>query len=463
MNIYKPMLAQSREKPFDSPDWIFEAKWDGIRALVYVGETLSIKSRNGKEILHKFPELNEIKDLTSEVVLDGEIIVMNKGKVDFQLVAKRNLVERKHEIEDFRNRYPATLIVFDILEKQGKSLIDLPLLERKQILKKSLKEGIQVLKSPSIEGTGIAYFQSADKLGLEGVIAKRKNSTYQPGIRSNDWLKIKQVKICDCVIFGYTQGEGSRSKTFGSLILGLYDESEPVYIGKVGTGFSDSSLIEITNILKMEQIKEPWFTEKDIPHGTIWVQPNYVAVIGYQEFTKEGRLRAPRFQGLSNKNPTLSGLSQLKQQKFEEYIAKRDFSKTPEPIGEESISQSNSFVVQEHNARSTHWDFRLERKGVLVSWAVPKGIPKVPEQRRLAIQTEDHPLEYRNFEGIIPKGQYGAGTVEIWDKGFYVPVKWQKDKIEIFLAGDLLMGRYELIKMKEEKQWLLFKKKQTSI
>jgi DNA ligase D-like protein (predicted ligase)/DNA ligase D-like protein (predicted 3'-phosphoesterase) len=453
------MLAQSREKPFDSFDWIFEAKWDGIRALVYIGEILSIKSRNGKELLLKFPELIELKDLATEVVLDGEIIVMNKGKVDFQIVAKRNLVEKKLEIEDFQNRYPATLIVFDILEKQGKSLIDLPLMERKQILKKSVREGIHVLQSPSIERKGIDYFQAANKLGLEGIIAKRKTSTYQPGIRSNDWLKIKQVKICDCVSFGYTPGEGSRSKTFGSLILGLYDGSEPVYVGKVGTGFSDSSLIEIKDILKIEQVKEPWFTEEDIPKGSIWVQPNYVGVIGYQEYTKDGRLRAPRFQGLSNKNPTLSRLSQLKQRKFEEYIAKRDFSKTPEPIGEESISQGNSFVVQEHHARRTHWDFRLERKGVLVSWAVPKGIPSKLGQRRLAIQTEDHPLEYRNFEGIIPKGQYGAGTVEIWDKGFYVPVKWQKEKIEIILAGDLLNGRYELIKMKEEKQWLLFKKK----
>jgi DNA ligase D-like protein (predicted 3'-phosphoesterase) len=351
------------------------------------------------------------------------------------------------------------LIVFDILEKQGKSLIDLPLMERKLILKKSVMEGIHVLQSPSIEGKGIDYFQAANKLGLEGVIAKRKYSKYQPGIRSNDWLKIKQVKICNCVIFGYTPGEGSRSKTFGSLILGLYDESEPVYVGKVGTGFSDSSLIGISNILKMEQVEEAWFNEEDIPKGTIWVQPKYVAVIGYQEYTKDGRLRAPRFQRLSNKIPTLSRLSPLKQHKFEEYIAKRDFSKTSEPIGEESISQGNSFVVQEHHARRTHWDFRLERKGVLVSWAVPKGIPTELGQRRLAIQTEDHPLEYRNFEGIIPKGQYGAGTVEIWDKGFYVPVKWQKEKIEIFLAGELLNGRYELIKMKEEKQWLLFKKK----
>jgi DNA ligase D-like protein (predicted 3'-phosphoesterase) len=261
------------------------------------------------------------------------------------------------------------------------------------------------------------------------------------------------------VIFGYTPGEGSRSKTFSSLILGLYDENEPVYVGKVGTGFSDSSLIEIKDILKMEQVKEPWFNEEDIPKDTIWIQPNYVAVVGYQEYTKDGRLRASRFQGLSNMDPTLTKLSQLKQHTFDEYIAKRDFSRTPEPIGDESISQGNSFVVQEHHARRMHWDFRLERKGVLQSWAVPKGIPTEPRERRLAIQTEDHPLGYKDFEGIIPKGQYGAGTVEIWDKGFYVPVKWQREKIEIVLAGELLKGRYELIKMKEDKQWLLFKKK----
>lgn len=149
----------------------------------------------------------------------------------------------------------------------------------------------------------------------------------------------------------------------------------------------------------------------------------------------------------------------MKPIKLEEYYEKKDLSKTSEPMSDEAPRQGNSYVVQEHHARRAHWDFRLERDGVLRSWAVPKGIPTDSYERRLPIETEDHPLEYGGFEGIIPKGQYGAGTVEVWDRGFYVPVKWKRDKIEVVLAGERLKGRYELVKMKENKQWLLFRKR----
>ncbi len=117
-------------------------------------------------------------------------------------------------------------------------------------------------------------------------------------------------------------------------------------------------------------------------------------------------------------------------------------------------------MVQKHAATRLHYDLRLERDGVLVSWAVPKGIPE-PGDRRLAIKTEDHPLEYGGFEGTIPRGQYGAGSVEIWDRGFYVPVKWTDEKIELVIAGDRVKGRYELVRFEKagENEWLLFKKK----
>lgn len=124
----------------------------------------------------------------------------------------------------------------------------------------------------------------------------------------------------------------------------------------------------------------------------------------------------------------------------------------------------NVFVVQEHHARSLHYDFRLTREGVLKSWAVPKGVPEKPGVRRLAIQTEDHPLEYGEFEGIIPKGQYGAGTVKIWDKGNYDLKIWAEDKIEFFLKGKKLNGMYVLVKLKKssskparQKEWLIIK------
>jgi bifunctional non-homologous end joining protein LigD len=146
-------------------------------------------------------------------------------------------------------------------------------------------------------------------------------------------------------------------------------------------------------------------------------------------------------------------------QKLEQYTSKRDFDVTPEPTGEEIKEGERIFVVQEHHARRLHYDLRLQKEGVLKSWAVPKGVPEKPGEKRLAVETEDHPYDYSKFEGTIPKGQYGAGTVKIWDHGKFEPILWEQDKIEFILAGNRLKGRYVLAKYKRagEKQWLLLK------
>ncbi|HZD43608.1 MAG TPA: DNA polymerase ligase N-terminal domain-containing protein, partial [Methanomicrobiales archaeon] len=143
-----------------------------------------------------------------------------------------------------------------------------------------------------------------------------------------------------------------------------------------------------------------------------------------------------------------------------EYRSKRDFNKTKEPTGE-SVTDTggNRFVVQEHHASHLHYDFRLERGGVLKSWAVPKGVPEKKGVRHLAVETEDHPLDYITFAGTIPEGEYGAGTVSIWDSGTYETKVWEDDKIEFTLHGERLKGRYVLVRFKkaEEGGWLLFK------
>ncbi len=143
---------------------------------------------------------------------------------------------------------------------------------------------------------------------------------------------------------------------------------------------------------------------------------------------------------------------------LEEYWAKRDFSRTPEPRGNVGSSGGNTFVVQEHHASSLHWDLRLERDGVLKSWAVPKGPPELKGVRRLAIQTEDHPLEYVGFEGEIPQGGYGGGTVSVWDRGEYEAEKWREGEIIVCLEGGRLKGRYCMIELREQPgNWLLFR------
>jgi DNA ligase D-like protein (predicted 3'-phosphoesterase) len=169
----------------------------------------------------------------------------------------------------------------------------------------------------------------------------------------------------------------------------------------------------------------------------------------------------PRFRTLrADKTPRECTLDQIKQSSLNEYASRRDFKVTTEPRGEETKGEGNSFVVQEHHARALHYDLRLEKDGVLKSWAVPKGLPE-PGQKRLAVQTEDHPLEYRNFEGTIPAGQYGAGTVKIWDKGTYETKVWTEEKVEFKLNGKRIRGGYVLARFKRagEKEWLLLKAK----
>ncbi len=250
MNRYKPMLAQPVDSPFSSQDWIFEIKWDGIRGIAYLDEKFSIRSRNDKELLANFPELKELKTLAHDVVLDGEIVVMRNGKADFQALLERSQAVNPRDVELLRTRNPCTYVVFDILEKKGKSLLKEPLLERKRILRESVKDGSYVVVSVYVERGGEAYYQAAVQKGIEGVVAKRKDGIYEPGKRSSSWLKIKQIRTCDCVIFGYTKGEGARASTFGALILGLYDKGIPVFTGKVGTGFSDKMLEEMMNSFK---------------------------------------------------------------------------------------------------------------------------------------------------------------------------------------------------------------------
>ena len=486
-HYYKPMLALAAKEAFTNKDWIFEIKWDGFRAIAYVEEPFSLRSRNGKELKANFPELQQLTGLAKNIVVDGEIVVMQEGTPDFQTLLKRGQAVSEGEIKRQAQRVPAIYIVFDILERDGKPLNKVPLMERKAILKDSLKEGTNVLLCDYIEEKGEAYFGLVLEKGLEGVVAKRKDSCYEEGLRTGSWLKIKKLKTCDCIIFGYTRGENVRAETFGALVLGLYDETKkPVYVGKVGTGFTEDMLRILMD--KFEKI-----TTDEAPFGdesgdtVTWLKPRVVCEVAYQVVTKDGRLRMARFKRLRDDKPpeqcTIDQLTQIKPQtevpvetsnpkkaelpsdgKLSEYASKRNFQATPEPTGGAQNKEPLIYVIQEHHARALHYDFRLEKDGVLKSWAVPKGVPEATNVRHLAVETEDHPYDYASFEGTIPKGQYGAGTVKIWDKGHYEPKLWENDKIEVTLNGERLHGRYVLVRLKKsEKQndWLLLKGKET--
>jgi DNA ligase D-like protein (predicted ligase)/DNA ligase D-like protein (predicted 3'-phosphoesterase) len=459
MRQYKPMLAKPASKAFSSGDWIFEIKWDGIRAISYVGEQLSIRSRNNVELVERFPEFMELKDLANNTVLDGEIVVI-KGRTDFQTLLERSRASFIEDIEFMAKKYPATYIVFDILEKDGNPIIGLPLIERKRILRSSVKESRSIVLSVFVEEQGEAYYRAALEKGVEGIMAKKKDSIYEPGLRSSNWLKIKKLTSCDCVIFGYTKGKGVRVASFGALILGLYDEENAVYVGKVGTGFSEDNMKSLLQIFEDLETKIETLKGVEIAEEITWLEPRVVCEVEYQTITKDGKLRLARFRRLrSDKNPLECTVEQVRTDKLQEYGRRRDFSITPEPMGVSSSLEERIFVVQEHHARRLHYDLRLEKEGVLKSWAVPKGVPQEAGEKRLAVQTEDHPFEYGRFEGTIPEGEYGAGRVEIWDRGQYESKIWENDKIEFMLNGQKLHGKYVLARFKKagEKNWILLK------
>ena len=192
---YLPMLAKTAPGPFSSDAWLFEIKWDGVRAMAYVDDMLSLRSRNDRELGGQFPELRELATLAPGTVLDGEIVAMRCGRPDMQALLSR-LHTGSGRIPPSRITIPVTYIVFDILEKDKKPLTDLPLQERRKILKQAVTEGPHVILSVPVEGRGEDYFRAAVEKGLEGVMAKRKDSPYEPGVRSGAWLKVKGQRTC---------------------------------------------------------------------------------------------------------------------------------------------------------------------------------------------------------------------------------------------------------------------------
>lgn len=302
------MLATLVDTPFDDAEWAFEVKWDGYRALAYLNKkSVDLCSRNNKSFNEKFYTLyDELKTFGINAILDGEIIVANKkGISDFSA------------LQNWRSEADGTLLyyVFDILWLEGKSLIDLPFAERRTVLRSVLPKSDMVLLSEAIEQDGTSFFQSAEEIKLEGIIAKKLNSVYKPGDRSKDWLKIKTELRQEVVIGGYTVNDGS-SKLFSSLLVGVYENKKLHYTGKVGTGFTDKLQKEMIKQFKPLIIDHSPFTttpdvnkpsrfRPDPPHASvIWLKPDLLCEVSYRELTSDGVMRHPSFKGLrSDKDP----------------------------------------------------------------------------------------------------------------------------------------------------------------
>lgn len=299
----RPMLAQKAE-PFDSEDFIFEPKFDGTRAIAFVGRGTRLQNRRLLNITGRYPELEFSGKLKArEAVLDGEIVVLEGGKPSFRALQRREHTGNELRIELLSKRMPATFMAFDLLYLDGRPLIHRPLMERREKLKEIVVEGPNLLLVEYADEYGKRYFEEIVRHGLEGAMAKRKSSTYQIGKRSRDWLKLKNIKTMDCIILGYTLGEGWRRRYFGALVLGAYHRDKLVYVGRVGTGFDEGSLKWLTGLLKSRETSEkPIDLVK--PYVIRWVKPELVCEVKFMELTPDLKLRAPSFKRIrADKGP----------------------------------------------------------------------------------------------------------------------------------------------------------------
>lgn len=295
----RPMLAETSDA-FDSADFYFEPKWDGMRCIAYVeNRSVELQNRNLKLVTKSYPELHEIplKIASKTAVLDGEIVVLDKGLPSFDALQNRFGVQDPLQIRILSVKTPTTYIAFDLLHLNGHDIVNRPLSFRKKKLATIIEDGPHLLLSQYVPESGRSYFRKALQLGFEGVMAKKENSPYQIGTRSSDWLKIKRVKTLDCIVAGFTTGTGARSSTFGALVLAAYDrKNRLVHLGNVGTGFSDANLKNILAALQQRRSKVPTLPgEVKAPSPITWVKPELVAEIGYMKMTSDSKLRFPRF------------------------------------------------------------------------------------------------------------------------------------------------------------------------
>lgn len=298
----KPMKATLVDEPFDDPEWLYEVKWDGYRALALIQEEeVSLISRNNITFDAYYPINKSLEALNIRAVLDGEIVVLNdKGIADFGA------------LQNWRSEADGNLVyyVFDLLWYNGKKLLHLPLTERRAILQKILTADEDHIRiSQTFSTNGIDFFEAAEKLGLEGVIAKRVDSTYVSDVRSKDWLKIKVKKRQEVVIAGFTRNEGT-SKDFSALVLGVFDNGKLRYAGKVGTGFSGKVQKEmmkqfkplITNKSPFKEVpdidKPSRFRPKRMGAKPTWLKPQLVCEVNYAEVTNDGIFRQASFKGM---------------------------------------------------------------------------------------------------------------------------------------------------------------------
>ncbi len=346
------MLAKEIDEPFDSSDWLFEIKWDGYRAIseIHNGE-VRLYSRNGNSFNDSYPlVVNALKKIKHNVILDGEVVVINEaGLSDFQKL--------QHYEEN--TEYPICYYVFDVLEINGEKTTELPLVERKRLLKKIIPANTVVKYSDHIIGKGKEFFAAAQKQDLEGIMAKKMDSEYHTGARTGEWLKIKHHKSDEVIIVGFTEPTGARNY-FGALVLATKGKNgELQYAGHTGTGFNDKMLKEVYGKLKKIIQKQSPFKERVKTNMPVtWVQPKYIAEIKFTQWTTDNKMRHPVFL-------------RMREDKTVKDIVMATTKKATRKAGEETNSDELVFgktKVKITNRDKIYWPEEKITKGMVIDY-----------------------------------------------------------------------------------------------
>jgi bifunctional non-homologous end joining protein LigD len=297
----EPMLARSGELP-EGDEWAFEVKWDGVRAIAFVqGGRLRLASRKARDITARYPELRDLARAlgSSEAVLDGEVVAFDAdGRPSFQRLQGRMHLTSESQVRRLAQSEPVVYVIFDLLFLDGRSLMGLPYAERRERLRELELEG-RTWQTPSHHvGDGAALLEASRAQGLEGIVAKRLDCPYTPGRRSPGWVKVKNFRRLDAVIGGWLPGEGARGGRIGALLVGLYEDGELRYAGRVGTGFTQEELVRLGERLAPLARDDSPFAGRQPPRESRFVDPELVCTVDYGEWTQARTLRHPSYKGL---------------------------------------------------------------------------------------------------------------------------------------------------------------------
>jgi bifunctional non-homologous end joining protein LigD len=306
-----PMMARTGTLPRDDEHWAFEVKWDGVRAICHSEPgRMRLHSRNLLDITPRYPEIGRLNRALSHhrAVLDGEVVALDaEGKPSFGALQRRMHVSSESAVRRLAKETPVTYVIFDLLWLDGHSLMELPYTERRaRLAELELGEGGRWRVPDYVVGHGAQMLAATEEQGLEGVIAKRLDSPYEPGRRSPCWLKVKNVARQEVVIGGWVPGDGKRRDRIGALLVGVRDDDGSLrYIGRVGTGFTEAELDRLAEKLRPLEREDSPFAPggPKIPRGAVFVDPELVAEVEFREWTDGGQLRAPSYKGLRDDKP----------------------------------------------------------------------------------------------------------------------------------------------------------------